>query len=135
MSRSGYSDDCEHLNLWRANVDRTIRGKRGQAFLRELRQALEDMPVKRLIGHALIEAGEVCAIGAVGLRRKIDMDYLDPEDAERVGSVFGISPMLAQEIVYMNDERYWNKTPEERWTRMYAWVQNQIQEPSEPGEE
>ncbi len=36
MSRSGYQDDCEGLNLYRGTVRRAIRGKRGQAFLREL---------------------------------------------------------------------------------------------------
>lgn len=30
MSRSGYSDDCEYLDLYQANVDRALTGKRGQ---------------------------------------------------------------------------------------------------------
>ena len=40
MSRSGYKE-CEQgaLNLYRANVDRTIAGKRGQTFLREMAAA------------------------------------------------------------------------------------------------
>jgi hypothetical protein len=33
MSRSGYSEDYEHMELYRANVDRTLAGKKGQAFL------------------------------------------------------------------------------------------------------
>ncbi len=40
MSRSGYDDnyDDEALcNLWRGAVERAIKGKRGQAFLREMR--------------------------------------------------------------------------------------------------
>jgi hypothetical protein len=46
MSRSGYSEECEQgaLNFYRANVDRTIAGKRGQTFLREMAAALAEMP-------------------------------------------------------------------------------------------
>ena len=33
MSRSQYSCDCEHLELYRASVDRALHGKRGQAFV------------------------------------------------------------------------------------------------------
>lgn len=123
MSRSGYSDDCGHIELWRSNVERTIRGKRGQAFLEELVAALDAMPEKRLISNELREeTGEVCAIGSVGLKRGMDMAQLDPGDPEQVGGAFGISSMLAQEIVYQNDERGYQQTPEERWTRMRAWA-------------
>ena len=126
MSRSGYSDDGEHLELWRANVERTIRGKRGQAFLKELLQALEQMPQKRLITDALVRSGEVCAIGALGLKRGICMDSIDQEEPDQVGAAFGISSMLAQEVVYMNDETHWRDSPEERWKRMHEWVREQI---------
>ncbi len=53
MSRSGYSDDCDNLQLWRQAVDRAISGKRGQAVLREMLASLEALPQKRLIsgGH------------------------------------------------------------------------------------
>ena len=127
MSRSGYSDDCENLNLWRANVERTINGKRGQLFLQELIQALEAMPEKRLIRDSLVEtSGEVCAIGALGLKRGLDMTHLDPEDSEQVGRVFGVSTMLAQEIVYQNDEKHYRQTSEERWTRMHSWAKEHL---------
>lgn len=127
MSRSGYSDDCDYLDLFRANVDRAIAGKRGQAFLRELVASLEAMPEKRLIAHDLqATTGEVCAIGSVGLKRGIDMTTLDPEDTEQVGKAFGISTILAQEIVYENDEREYRQTPEERWARMYQWAKENL---------
>lgn len=122
MSRSGYSDDCENLNLWRANVDRTIAGKRGQAFMRELISALEAMPEKALIQDSLKVGEQVCALGAVGLKRGMDMHNLDPSEPEAVGSAFGISSMLAQEIVYQNDEQGYRQTPEERWQRMHKWA-------------
>ncbi len=126
MSRSGYSEDCEYLDLWRSNVERTIGGKRGQAFLNELLQALEAMPEKRLIRSSLEKDGEVCAIGAVGLKRGVKMEHLDPEDPRQVGRAFGISDMLAQEIVYQNDETNYRQTPEERWERMHAWAKSNL---------
>ena len=47
MSRSGYSDDIDdnwaHI-MWRGRVASSIRGKRGQAMLRELLAALDAMP-------------------------------------------------------------------------------------------
>lgn len=122
MSRSGYSDECEHLELWRSNVKRTINGKRGQAFLRELLVSLEEMPQKRLIRGSLVECGEFCALGVVGSKRNISMDNLDAEDPAEVGAAFGISSMLAQEIVYVNDERGSAETPEQTWKRVHAWV-------------
>lgn len=54
MSRSGYVDDGEQWDMirWRGAVNSAIRGKRGQAFLRELRDALDAMPEKRLVSGA-----------------------------------------------------------------------------------
>ncbi len=135
MSRSGYSDDCENLALWRSAVDRATFGKRGQAFMRKLRDALDAMPNKRLIIDAIAdESGNVCALGAV-----------DPKapayEAEELADHFGIARALAAEIVYRNDEdaplyeerdiagrfvRCEAETPEKRWTRMRAWVEKQI---------
>lgn len=126
MSRSGYSDDCENINLWRGNVERTINGARGQAFLLELVHALEEMPEKRLIQDSLLYGKEVCALGAVGLKRGIDMASLNPEEPEDVGRAFGISSMLAQEIVFENDEKMQRQTPEERWKRMHAWAKDHL---------
>lgn len=126
MSRSGYSDDCEQWSLirWRGAVASSIRGKRGQAFLREMLAALDAMPDKRLIKDELAEPGHidlghwglhegpplVCALGSVGVARGLDMSEIDPEDRESVASAFGIPHALACEIMYENDEvagGYW----------------------------
>lgn len=123
MSRSGYSDDCENPGLWRGAVRRATTGYFGQHLLRRLRDALDAMPTKRLITDAIKdESGEVCALGA-----------LDPNatsyDAEDLAKHFKIARALAAEIVYMNDEGlgwYGVETPEQRWTRMRAWVDDQI---------
>jgi hypothetical protein len=130
MSRSGYTDDCDDdvlaLGRWRAQVASAIRGKRGQAFLRELLDALDAMPVKRLIADDLIKDGEVCALGSVGVKRGIDMTPLDPHDPQTLSGVFGIAHQLVSEIEYENDECCTRDTPERRWQRMHDWVSYQI---------
>ena len=133
MSRSGYSEDHEQWTMirWRGAVASAIRGKRGQAFLREMLAALDAMPEKRLIGHELEYDGNVCAIGSVGKARGLDMSELDPEDPYTVANVFGIARAMAAEIVFENDEGagYWSKeTPEARWHRMRAWVISNLKE-------
>jgi hypothetical protein len=130
MSRSGYEDDCDDqwvLIRYRGAVRAAIRGARGQAFLNELLEAVEMLPEQKLIAHELERGDQVCAIGAVGRRRGIELSGLDPEDAEAVAKVFGIAPALAREIVYMNDEGASNKeTNEQRFSRMRAWIKAQI---------
>lgn len=131
MSRSGYNDDCGGWDLirWRGAVNSALKGKRGQAFLAELRDALDAMPDKRLIADSLQAEGEFCTIGVLGAKRGVDMAVLDPDDREAVGEAFGISPAMASEIVFMNDEGSWQaETPEQRWTRMRDWVESNIKQ-------
>lgn len=136
MSRSGYSDDVEFLELYRASVRRAIRGKRGQRFLHELAATMDAMPEKRLIMHELIaENGEMCTIGTVCKIRGIDVSGVDVEDPESIGQLVGISRSMAAEIEYENDEcGSCNETPEQRWTRMRAWVQSEIRQDIKGGE-
>lgn len=132
MSRSGYSTDLDQWNLirWRGQVASAIRGKRGQLFLRDLLHALDSMPDKSLIsGEIETPEGEVCAIGALGKARSIDMAELDPTEPEDVAATFNIAAQLAQEIVWENDEAgLFDETPEHRWQRMRAWVESKIAE-------
>lgn len=137
MSRSGYTDDMDdqwaHIR-WRGVVASAMRGKRGQAFLKEMLAALDAMPVKRLIAHELAvplkcrcswcqeQVASVCAIGAVGRARGMDMSKLDPDDYDTVAWQFGIASPLAQEIVFMNDECGYFPTPEARFDSVRAWV-------------
>lgn len=126
MSRSGYTDEGDQwqLIMWRGAVRSAIRGKRGQAFLRELLAALDAMPEKKLITHDLQDAsGQVCTLGAIGVARGVDLAPLDPEAHEQLGSVFNISEALVREIEYENDEgASCYQTPEQRWQRMRDWV-------------
>ncbi len=112
MSRSGYTDDIDnhwHHIMWRGRVASSIRGKRGQAMLRELMDALDAMPNKRLYPNSFATAeGEYCTLGVLGAARGTKMDDLgDAEegcDERLVADRFGVAAPLVQEIMYMNDE-------------------------------
>lgn len=132
MSRSGYTSDYDdqwQLVMWRGAVASAIRGKRGQAFLTEMLVALDAMPNKRLIAESLrTQDGEVCALGAVAMKRGADVSAIDPEEQGAVAHAFGIPRALACEIMWMNDEAYCRgrETPEERWTSMRRWIVDQL---------
>lgn len=128
MSRSGYTEDGDYdfdqwsFIRWRGQVASAIRGKRGQAFLKELVEALDALPEKRLILHELYAGGQVCALGSLGVKRGVEMESLDPEDYNTLGNVFEIAHQLVQEIEWVNDDAYYNATPEQRWEHMRAWI-------------
>lgn len=128
MSRSGYSEDCENLELYRASVERAIQGQRGQAFLRELAAAMDEMPEKVLIyGELVSEKGECCTIGVVCKARAMDVSGIDYEDPISVGHAVGIAKSMAAEIEFMNDERESPiEPPHQRWKRMRKWVAENI---------
>lgn len=142
MSRSGYSDDYDgpELNLWRGSVERAIRGKRGQAFLRELIAALDALPTKRLIHGGLEIDGEFCALGAVGRMRGLDMGPLkiwddDDPNPEKIGEAFGIARSMAAEIMFENDEGIdvlGTGLPEVTWLRMRAWAADNLIKETKP---
>ncbi len=119
--------------MWRGAVASAIRGKRGQEFLRELVDALDALPEKRLIADELEVKGCYCAIGAVGAKRGLDMAGLDPYEIDEVASTFGISVALAREIVWTNDEGVWMKeSPESRFWRVRAWARRHIIDKESP---
>ena len=137
MSRSNYSHEwTNEMNLYRATVDRSINGKRGQAFLKRLIKALEAMPTKEL--HADIFAkpdGACCAMGAVALYEghDIEKDY-DPnvqDDSNYAYEKLNISQSMAAEIAFVNDyEGYFkeNERPAIKWKRMYAWAKDRLKD-------
>lgn len=96
------------------------------AFLRELLVALDAMPVPRLIRGQLRRGGWVCALGAVGERRGMNLEEIN-STGRRIAEAFGISEALATEIVHVNDDGVWKvETPEQRWERVRAWVVSEI---------
>lgn len=132
MSRSGYTDDYEeqwHFALWRGAVNSAIRGRRGQAFLKEMLAAFDALPERKLIAKELVEVdGAVCALGAVGKARGMNLDEIDPEDHETVAGKFNVAHVLACEVMFENDEGgcSWKETPEQRFERMRRWVVGKI---------
>lgn len=139
MSRSGYTDDIDNewaFIRWRGAVASATRGKRGQALLRELLEALDAMPEKRLIANSFAAEGGYCTLGVIGAKRGAEMPVIDEDDfgfdplevREEAAAALDIAPAMAAEIIYWNDEGGWNETPEERWVRMRNWVAEQITE-------
>ncbi len=161
MSRHGYVegddyDDNFGAVRWMGTVARTLRGKRGQAFLRELAAAMDAMPEKELVAQELQADGQYCAIGTVGAARGIDMSEIDPDDYDAVAKVFGISATLVREIEYHNDEgtstekfdqvevcgpmkgwnqehKQWIRVPvpnsaKRRWQNMRKWIADNLKD-------
>ena len=141
MSRAGYCEDLDPLDAgrWKAIIRSATRGKRGQAFFRALIDALDAMPEKKLVkGDLVDDSGCVCALGAVGRHRGIDIGSLDTYDYEQLGKTFDIAEQLAREVMYENDEGHWRETDEKRWERVRDWAAKQLRtadttEPSQQG--
>lgn len=136
MSRSGYDDGCdyERLGLYRQAVERAIRGRRGQAFLREMLAALDALPEKRLAAGVLVCSDGCCAMGAVGEARGLaaEMSRVDEAEPYEVARLLGIATSMAAEIAYINDGEWTSMrgTDEQRFVRVRRWVESQIR--SEP---
>lgn len=127
MSRGGYSDECEGWDYirYRGAVLSGIRGARGQQLLRELLGALDAMLEKELIASDLERDGSVCALGAVGRARAIDMSEIEPDDYHAISKEFNIADSMAREIMYINDE--WWSDDAKRWAGIREWAAKNIQ--------
>lgn len=131
--RINYCDEEDfpgQFELWQGNCERSLRGKQGQEELRELRAALLALPEKRLIHGTLEdEDGNVCAIGAYGKRKGLDLSKFDVDsDTDEVGIAGGMPKLVAWKVVEMNDIEFdYAVTPEERYTKMLAWVEKKLQ--------
>lgn len=107
MIRSGYNEEHDTWAMirWRGAVASSIRGRRGQALLRDMLTSLDEMSDKRLVPNELVsEGGGRCALGVVGKLRGIDVAAIDPEDSQGVALSLGVSELLVREIVHLNDE-------------------------------
>ena len=140
------------------NMRQALAGRKGQHVLQELEEALLALPEKRL-GHgvfarttivagpggSLTVEGEVCALGALAVHRKMkegsprpvalmecNDEVTDDEDdggqemIQQAASALGLVDPLAYAIVERNDE-YGGDTPEETYRRVLEWVQRKIQ--------
>lgn len=150
MSRfSEYDDYEESFNneaaLYAANTRRALKGKRGQAFLKEMEAALVALPEKRLIEGAVCVEGQVCAIGALALKRQMDagkdikaaLDWLEEEappqeegNAEETANFalhhLGVMERLAFKMAHINDDGGYKETPEQRYERVLKWIRSKI---------
>jgi len=130
MSRHGYIDDLDPLTLgqWRGRVASAIRGARGQRLLRDLREALDAMPEKRLISQKMVDDDEaVCALGCVWRHRGVDgLSEVDSSEHDVIGRALDIAPCLVQEIEFINDDWGDCETPESRWRTVSRWVDENL---------
>lgn len=143
-----YSEEDEDFpgqaELWQANCERSLKGKKGQASLRDLEAALLALPSPRLIaGELQNKAGEVCAIGALakfkghecpivayGLDEFGDTE-IDPIDVESatidLAKTLGVPRMVAIAVAAENDAAWVKLDSEQRYQRVLAWVRQEIQ--------
>lgn len=145
MSRHGYTEDCDDnlvMGRWQGQLKSSIRGKRGQAFLRALVAALDALPEKRLVSNSLeTSEGEVCALGALARHRGIDVkplalggehpeDDWEDSDWDKLASMFDVTQQLAREVMYMNDEQWCDPSDPNseavRWQKVRAWAARRI---------
>lgn len=141
--RIEYSDDEEwtgQFALWQANCDRSIRGRVGQRVLKILEAALVEMEDKRLIAEAFASDDGICASGVLVLKLRTlrgesseeileDLKAVDVNDSHattKLAKAVGIPRLVNWQLVAQNDEVLGSVTPEERYTRILAWVREQI---------
>lgn len=140
--------------LFQANCRRQINGRAGQAALRELEQALLELPEKKLVSSAIARGPDVCAVGALLVHRCVakgesrqealakyqpvpepvgDDDeghyteydgYDNPTD--EIAAAEGVPSLLAWKLVYLNDMQLDSLTPEERYEKVLAWVRHRL---------
>jgi hypothetical protein len=155
MTRISYSEEEPWqgaFELFRANTDRQLAGRKGQATLRELEAALLALPEKRLISNAIACGDEVCAVGALLVARRVakgeDRDEVlaryqrvEPEDdewgdydaydgyedpTETIAAAEGVPRLVAWRLAELNDMLLEDCTPEERYTRVLDWVRSHL---------
>lgn len=139
MSRHGYQDDIDQKDfaMWRGRVASAMRGKRGQKMLRDLRDALDAMPEKRLVSRVLQTSdGDSCALGRLASYKGHDLTKHEGDDESdlfdlntELAGLFNVAECLIQEVEYMNDDGAYKETPEQRWERMRRWVDRHIAQP------
>jgi len=111
-------EDQRRYALQAANLARQIKGKRGQAFLRELLTALEALPEKVLIEGHVSEDGMVCTFGALALKRRTDAG--EPRES--------VLADLESVVVHLHDE---NGDEPEDYEPMWEWAERELAAPSQ----
>lgn len=122
------SDDYEEQfnnELWFLdyNREKALKGKKGRAALKELKDILAEMLDKRLESGYLQVDGIACLVGAYAKAKGFEL----PEagnywDTIKIGQLAGLSKPLTEYFILMNDDYWENYTPEERYTTAVKWV-------------
>lgn len=142
----GYDDVYGLLasGRWERNSRATVESKRGQKVLRELEAAMLALPKPRLARDLFCSVGEddgdveACVLGAYaiwkGEARHVPPEYNDTSDwrdevetsadeqARWAENHLGLAFTLAWNLIERNDDILGHFTPEERYTRMLAWI-------------
>ncbi len=145
MSRFSDDFDEDFYNqqaLYAQATKNALAGKRGQAALKELAEALLALPEKKLLeGQLYNEKDEVCAVGAMAVHRKMKKGMTRAEAVAELSKKYGddchstidcgmadvgLLGCLAAEFAYINDEEACASTPEERYEIVLKWVREQI---------
>lgn len=147
MSRfcDDYDDEDfpNQAQLWRANTDRALAGKKGQAFLKEMEGALLSLPRPRLIEGYICKGGDVCAMGALALKRQrkagdsisaalywLEKDAPGEDDVDATASYmsrnYGVLRRLSFELAWVNDEGRDCATPEQRYAAVLKWIREKM---------
>lgn len=137
MSRfndEGAEWDYGRYMLWETAMGRALSSPRGQAALALMEEALLALPVKRLIYSALAKDGEVCAVGAYVLHRRVARgaapdvvleeleQYEGADDTASLGRAEGLAYSVAWRLGELNDVDFADCSPELRYERVLAWV-------------
>jgi hypothetical protein len=157
MSRfSGAEDSYDNAGyLWEKTVELALRGKKGRVALEELRAALLALPRKRLVTGTLCnDAADVCALGALGVYRRVQLGdhpaeayqfvwdhqpkYSDGElidddlwsTMDFAQQELGLTRALADAVSYQNDEGIYAARPEWLYDRMLEWVEMRLRQPA-----
>lgn len=141
MSRLDYADADVMIpwDFWNTIVSRALGGKRGQQALAEMEAALLALPEKKLISDSLHTEEGVCAVGALLAHKQAqqegldmaaaleDMPIHDVDDSDIYETAYagmgaGMSWSVAWHMAWLNDDKFRNATPAERYDLMLAWV-------------
>lgn len=131
-------DSTVPAEFWWQAVERGINGPRGQAALAELEEALLALPRRRLIEEDISDGRDVCALGALALKRDRELcpriprreaiEYLHRSYGEsgslaiwECGMHLRLLQTVAWVISYANDDLAAGLTPEERWKYVMNW--------------
>lgn len=133
--------------LWENALWRAINGRRGQQVLRDLEQALLELPEKALMEGGLSDGKRVCAVGAYVAKKRVDagedrdavlQDMIVPVDEwghfdgweteEKTiskGQRAGMQLTMIVAVAGLNDDLY-KATPEQRYEKVLSWVRERI---------